>query len=121
MALLGLVLVPTKSAALSENDDLSCMKELPNPMSLAARNDYILTCTTKVAHLTVVKIVANKGKCDCQLYRSTNNMERETTFMSRCRKSGKPCDFTEVKFETNAGDFIFTWAPDEHEFTPRRR
>ena len=33
--------------------------------------------------------------------------------MSICRDAGRSCDFTEVKLETSAGDFIFTWSLDD--------
>lgn len=117
--LLGLTLLPMPSAAVSENDRLSCVKELPNPLSLSARKDYVLTCTTRTPGLTITKITANGGRCDCRVYRSTDNMEAKTRLMSICRNSKRPCDFTEVKFETSLGDFVFTWDPDEDEFDLR--
>jgi len=117
--LLGLVLLPTKSAALSENDRLSCVKELPNPMGLAVRKDYVLSCTTKVDDLTITQITANDSSCDCRVYHSTQSMGAGTRFMSICRRSGSPCDFTVVKFETSSGDFVFTWDREEDELDLR--
>jgi hypothetical protein len=29
-----------------------------------------------------------------------------------CRDEGRPCDFTEVAFETTSGEFTFNWDPD---------
>jgi hypothetical protein len=115
--LLGLVMIPTQGIAMSENEHLSCVKELPNPNSLAARRDYVLTCITKTADLTITKVTVNQGKCECQAYRSTVGMKTKTRIMSICRSSANPCDFTEVAFETNAGSFAFTWAPDQDDLS----
>lgn len=115
--LLGLVMIPTQGIAMSENEHLSCVKELPNPNSLAARRDYVLTCMTKTPGLTVTRVMVNQGKCECQAYRSTVDMKPKTRIMSICRSSANPCDFTEVAFETNAGSFAFTWAPDQDDLS----
>ena len=98
--------------ASSENEHLFCVKEIPNPMSLAARRDYVLMCKTKTPGLTMTNVVVNQGKCRCKAFRSLDNMTRGTRIMWLCRDDGRPCDFTEVAFETSSGEFTFKWDPD---------
>jgi len=111
-ATLGLALMTGDAFAVSENERLSCLKELPNPLGLTVREDYVLTCTTKVDDLAVSKVTANDGACSCRLLHSDAPMKANTRFMTLCRAGAKPCDFTEVVLETNAGAIVFTWDPD---------
>lgn len=111
--LIGCAFLPAHAFAASENEHLSCVKELPDPYSLATRRDYVLTCMTKVPGLTVSKITANGDKCACRPVLPTENMKQGTRIMSICRDAGRSCDFIDVKFETSAGEFVFTWSEDE--------
>jgi len=111
--LIGCAFLPTHAFADSENEHLSCVKELPDPYSLATRRNYVLTCRTKAPGLTVSKITANEDQCACRPVLPTENMKQGARIMSICRDAGHPCDFTDVKFKTSAGDFIFTWSPDD--------
>jgi hypothetical protein len=111
-ATLGLTLMTGDVFAVSENERLSCLKELPNPLGLIVREDYVLTCTTKVDDLSVSNVTANDGACSCRLLHSDAPMRANTRFMTLCRAGAKPCDFTKVVLETNAGAIVFTWDPD---------
>lgn len=119
IGLFGVLLLPGSVGAAgpagagSENDKLACVKEVPNPYGLAMRQHYVLTCRTKTDGLTVVRISANDGACACRVYGATERMRAKARFMSRCTMGTKPCDFTEVTFETDAGDIVFTWDPVE--------
>ncbi len=117
--LAGIGSFPGQAHASSENEHLFCVKELPNPISLAARRDYVLMCVTKTPGLTLTKVVVNQGKCRCKAYRSLDSMKRGSRVMWLCRDEGRPCDFTEVAFETSAGGFTFTWEPDRDDLELR--
>ena len=108
----GICFFSGQALASSENEHLFCVKEVPNPMSLAARRDYVLMCVTKTPGLTMTNVVVNQGKCRCKAYRSLDNMKLGTRVMWLCRDEGRPCDFTEVAFETTSGEFTFNWDPD---------
>jgi hypothetical protein len=111
----GLLVLATETAAFSENESLACVKEIPNPMGLVMRKNYVLSCTTKVDDLTITKITADKGACVCRAYNSTDKMKVRARFMATCLDAGNPCDFTEVDFETSRGNIVFTWDPDTDE------
>jgi len=96
----------------SDDKSLSCVKEVPNPMSLAVRGNYVMSCVTKVDDLTITRITANKGACSCSVYNSITHMKPRDKFMATCVDAGNPCDFTEVRFETSAGEIVLTWDPE---------
>ncbi len=113
LAIATFLLTTHDAAAISENDRLSSVKEVPNPYSLAMRQNYVLMCTNKIAGLTVKRISANEGACACRAIGSTGRMKPKARFMSVCEMGGKPCDFTEVEFDTDEGEIVFTWDPVE--------
>ena len=111
--LLALFFVPGSAFAVSENDRLACVKEVPNPYSLAMRQHYVLMCTAKADGLTIKSISANDGACTCHIFGSAKSMKAKSRFMSRCTLGAKPCDFTEVTFETDTDEIVFNWDPVE--------
>jgi hypothetical protein len=99
----------------SDDKSLSCVKEVPNPMSLAVRQNYVMSCVSKADDLTITKISANDGACACSAYNSITHMKLRDRFMVTCVDAGNPCDFTEVRFETSAGEIVLTWDPESLE------